>query len=158
MIALLDRRWAKPALAVGLAVAVLLAWTGLEALGSARGDLAVTAARARAGGAAPRALLPDGLAQTGDASALAAKLRGAALARRLLVERIAAVGPSVDAPAELAVDLSVSGPESDVLAFARAIETGRPAVRFSRWRLARTGRGETAIRLDARAVGYGEPR
>ncbi|MFD2499177.1 hypothetical protein ACFSTI_10520 [Rhizorhabdus histidinilytica] len=61
-------------------------------------------------------------------------------------------------PAELGADVTVSGPEADVLGFARAIETAHPAIRFARWRIGRTGPGETAIRLDARAMAVWEPR
>ncbi len=163
MIGWLDRRWALPALAVALLVATALAWAGLGALRHARADLAETTARAQAGARPPQPLLAEGLshreaARADAATALLARLGAAALQRHLLVERIMVEPESGEHPAELAAALILSGPETDILAFARAVEGGRPLVRFSQWRLARTGRAETAIRLEARAVGYWEPR
>jgi hypothetical protein len=150
-------------LAVAVAVASGLAWTGLAALREARADLTQLEAEARLGRLAPAPLLGSGLLHAAPdraaaSAALIAGLRRAAGERRLLVERLAASPPVEGVAAELGADLIVSGPETDILAFVRAVEAGRPAVRFLRWRLARTGPAETAIRLDAHAVGFWEAR
>lgn len=150
-------------LAVASMVAAGLAWSGLAALREARADLARIEGEARFGAVAPAPLLGPGLLHAAPdraaaSAALLAGLRRAAGERRLLVEALAASPPVEGVAAELGADLIVSGPEADILAFVRAVEAGRPAVRFLRWRLARTGPAETAIRLDAHAAGYAEVR
>lgn len=151
------------ALAAVLLAASFGAWTGLGALKAARGRLALVEQQAAAGAAAPQPLLTAGAAyheedRRAAAAALLASVRQAAAAQRLLVERIALSPPAEHMPAALSVDLGVSGSEADIARFARAIEGARPAIRFARWRIARTGRSETAIRLEARAVAWWEPR
>lgn len=148
------------ALGVAVVAAMALAWAGLAALASARSDRAALASQARQGALAPAPLLGEGLAfgadRTAATGALLDGLRRAAAARRLLVERLAGLPPVEGAPAELAAELVVSGPEADVFSFVHSVETARPAIRFASWRVMRTGPGETAIRLEARAVGYRE--
>lgn len=148
------------ALGAAVIVAAALGWAGLDALERARTDLATVDAQARIGALAPAPLLGEGLLHRASdraaaTAAMTAALRLAAADRRLLVERLAAL-PSTDP--ELSVELIVSGPEADVFHFARTVESARPAIRFARWRVARTGPSETAIRLEARAVGYREAR
>lgn len=154
-----------PLLVLGLALALLLAaaWTGLAALERSRLRLATIEAQAAAGSAARNPLLPAAATwhqpdRRAAETALLGVLRNAATERRLLVERVELPLPAERRPTELSVELSVSGPEADVLRFARTIEAGAPTIRFARWRLARTGRAETAIRLEARAVAWREPR
>ncbi|MBO9379365.1 hypothetical protein GG804_21565 [Sphingomonas histidinilytica] len=148
---------------LGLMLATGLAWAGLDALAAARARLWTVEARASAGAVPVKRLLPVEAShgqedrRTAEAALLAA-IRGAAADRRLLLERVAPVAADRALPAELGADVTVSGPEADVLGFARAIETAHPAIRFARWRIGRTGPGETAIRLDARAMAVWEPR
>lgn len=159
-------RW-TPATRIGAGLALLaaagLAWGGLHALKSARARLWTIEAKASAGAVPVRPLLPAGLSYAQEdrraaEAALLAAIRLEAADRRLLLERIVAVPADRTLPAELAADVTVSGPEDDVLRFARAIETARPAIRFARWRIARTGPAETAVRLEGRAMAVWEPR
>lgn len=151
------------ALGLGLLAATALAWTGLGAFERARGRLAEVEAMARAGAAPAQPLLPADLAygqedRRAAEAAMLATVRMAATERRLLAERIAPVPAAAGMPAELMIDITLSGAEADILHVARRLEAGRPAVRFVRWRIGRTGPAETAIRLDARAMAVWEPR
>lgn len=148
-------------IALGLAAATVAAGFGLDALGRARAELALLESRAQAGSRQPSPLLPEGLSYAAQDRAAAqmamlTAIRSAAAERRLLLEQVAP-GPKSDA-AELSIDVIVSGPEADVLHMVRRLEAGRPAIRFAFWRLARTGPSEPAIRLEARALGWWEPR
>lgn len=150
------------AIALGLALATIAAWYGLDRLARSRAELAFFESQVEAGKRPASPLLADGLlfAAKDHGAAQAAMLtaiRSAATERRLLVEQVAAVpvqGPS----AELAANIVISGPEADVLQAVRRVEAGRPAIRFAFWRLARTGPSETAIRIEARALGWWELR
>lgn len=166
MIRLSAWRW-TPACIAGLALVMLgsaaLAWFGLGALETARGRRATVEATAWAGGAPARPLLPAALSYPEEdrraaEAAMLATVRTAATERRLLTEAIALVPTDTAKPAELMVDITLSGAEADILHVARRLEAGRPAIRFVRWRIARTGPAETAIRLDARAMAVWEPR
>ena len=148
--------------AVGLVLlvmsAVALAWAGLRALRLARAQHALTVAMVDAGAAPVRPLLPAGYGLGGEQAAgegaMLAAIRAAAGERHLLLERAAPLPVDRNKPAELAVAVTVSGPEPDVLHFAHRLEAGRPAIRFRPWRLGRTGPSETAVRLEARALAY----
>lgn len=159
-------RW-TPLAGIGCALALLgaaaLAWAGLGALERARARLAEVEATARAGAVPAARLLPASLSYPEEdrraaEAAMLATVRTAATERRLLPERIALVPADTAKPAELMVDITLSGAEADILHVARLLEAGRPAIRFVRWRIARTGPAETAIRLDARAMAVWEPR
>lgn len=145
-------------LALLLVAAAALAWTGLRALQQARTRLALTEAMARAGAAPVAPLLPPGQAYSGDRAAaqtaMLAAIHAAAAERHLLLESAVPLPADRHKPAELAVAISVSGPEADILHFAHRLEAGRPIIRFRPWRLIRTGPAETAIRLEARAHAY----
>lgn len=151
-------------IAIGVIVlaSALAGWKGLDALAESRQRLATLTMQAKAGAAPSRPLLDAGLSH-GEADraaavgALAATARRAAAEHRLLVERIDPLPVDSAKPAELAVTISLSGPESDILQAARMIESGRPAARFAAWRLARTGRAETAVRVEGTLIGYWEP-
>lgn len=166
MIRLSALRWTPlTGAGVGLALvaATLLAWTGLEALEAARGRLATVEAMARAGASPAQPLLPAELSYPQEdrraaEAAMLATVRKAAAERRLLLEGITLVPADTAMPAELLVDITFSGAEADVLHVARVLEAGQPTIRFLRWRIARTGPAETAIRLDARAMAVWEPR
>lgn len=152
------------AAAIGALViaAMPLAWSGLDALAQSRGRLAMLEMQAKAGAAPSRPLLDTGLGHDDAERAaamrvLVATVRRLAAERRLLVERIDPLAMDNAGPAELALAVSLSGPEADILRAARAIEAARPATRFADWRVARTGRSETAVRLEGRLVGYWEP-
>nr|WP_047168705.1 hypothetical protein [Sphingomonas sp. Y57] len=159
-------RWtATTGIGAGLALLLAcgLAWAGLDALAKARERLWAVEARASAGVVPAQPLLPAEASHGQEdrrsaEAALTAAIRGAAADRRLLLERVAPIAADRALPAELAAEVTVSGSEADVLAFARAIETARPAIRFARWRIGPTGPAETAIRLDARAMAIWEPR
>ncbi len=93
-----------------------------------------TLAQLAAGPTPSRAIVADGHAiiAPGAAAAadlLSARLRAAAAKGGLLVEQAAAV-PS---PGLARVRLRVSGSEDAVIAFADAVERGRPAQRFAVW-------------------------
>jgi hypothetical protein len=143
-------------------VAAILAWTGIGFAKQARAQHALTAALARAGASPIHPLLPPGQGYRGERAAageaLLAAIRAAARERHLLLEQAALLPPDRHKPDELAIAMSVSGPELDVLHFAHRLEAGRPVIRFRPWRLARTGHGETAVRLDARALAYRDYR
>jgi hypothetical protein len=143
------------------ALSMPLAHFGLRSLERSRGDLLRLRMRAAMGSTVPQPLLPKGLGFAGRdraeaEKAFVASLRRAAADRRLLLERLAPQPANVRMPAELSADLILSGPEADVLAVVRSIESGRPLIRFAFWRLARTGTAETAVRLEARAIGWHE--
>jgi len=151
------------ALGLVLLGATLFAWFGLGVLEKTRGRLATVEAMARIGATPARPLLPVELSYPQEdrraaEGAMLATVRRAAADRRLLIERVALVPADRAKPAELLVDIALSGAEADILHVARMLETGRPAIRFARWRLARTGPAESAIRLDARAMAVWEPR
>ncbi len=158
---LTPRAWA--AIGTIVLISALLAALGLDALGDARLRLATLEMQARSGAAPSRAMLAAGLSH-GEADrpaavgALAATARRVAADHRLLVERIDPLPLDMAKPAELAVAVSISGPEADILQAARMIEGGRPAARFAAWRIARTGRAETAVRLEGTLIAYWEPR
>lgn len=164
-----------PTLRIGLAlgavvvVAAAFAWSGMSALRSARVDLALLESQASLGAVVSPPLLGEGELhpspnpRTASASEIAglrgayaamlASLREQVARRRLLVERLEG-WPLPAVPGEIPVAITVSGSEADVFEFVRAVETARPTVRFARWRVARTGPSETAIRFEALAVGY----
>ncbi|MBD3731571.1 MAG: hypothetical protein IE934_02460 [Sphingopyxis sp.] len=148
-------------LLVVVALSIPLAHFGLRSLERSRGDLLRLRMRAAMGSTVPQPLLPKGLGFAGRdraeaEKAFVASLRRAAADRRLLLERLAPLPANARMPDELSADLILSGPEADVLAVVRSIEAGRPLVRFAFWRLARTGPAETAVRLEARAIGWHE--
>ncbi|MES2497472.1 MAG: hypothetical protein V4618_15265 [Pseudomonadota bacterium] len=166
MIGLPAWRW-TPLTGLGLALAVIgstaLAWSGLAALEEARDRRATIAATAGAGASPALPLLPAALSYPQEdrraaEAAMLATVRKAAAERRLLVEAIVLVPADTAMPAELLVDLTISGAEADILHVARVLEAGQPTIRFVRWRIGRTGPAETAIRLDARAMAVWEPR
>ncbi|MBP8232345.1 hypothetical protein [Rhizorhabdus sp.] len=157
-------RYSRNRLAVLLtvvAVAIPAAWFGLANLERSRGDLLRVKMRAVMGRTVPQPLLPQGLGFAGRnraeaQAAFVSVVRRAAADRRLLLERLAPLPPNARMPAELSADLILSGPEADVLDVVRDLEAGSPLVRFAFWRLARTGPAETAVRLEARAIGWHE--
>ena len=57
-----------------------------------------------------------------------------------------------DRQALLSAEIAVSGSEADIRRFASLIESGKPAIRFERWHIARTADGEATVRIEARAV------
>ncbi|MGC6330362.1 hypothetical protein [Rhizorhabdus sp. FW153] len=164
MIRLSVPRYSRKHLALLLAVVALstpLAGLGLASLERSRGDLLRLRMRAAMGSTLPQPLLPKGLGFAGRdraeaQAAFVATLRRAAGDRRLLLERLAPLPANARMPAELSADLILSGPEADVLAVVRDLEAGSPLVRFAFWRLARTGPAETAVRFEARAIGWHE--
>jgi hypothetical protein len=150
-------------LVLALVVAVVAGWAGLGALANARARLAAVAALAARGSHPAPPLIAVGQAFAGAdraaaATAFAARIGAAASGHRLLVERMTMLPADAAKPALLAADIALSGGEPDLLAFVRAIEAGRPAIRFASWRLARTAPGEASVRLEARPVGLWEAR
>jgi hypothetical protein len=131
----------------GLAVAAACVPSATQAmrdLRAARADRA-TLAQLAAGPMPSRAIVADGsaLAARDPAAAadlLAARLRTLAGTGGVLVEEAAAV-PSLDL---VRVRLRVSGSEDAVIAFADAVERGRPTARFASWSMAARG-GQVAL-------------
>lgn len=123
-------------LAVGGALAVLLAWPAADAwfdLADARGEAAVLARATAAPAPAPAPLIErDRALRAADAAAARGALAGAirALAQRqsLLVEEVAPAAAPGDRLA--AVRFSLSGSEKAVLAMVEALEGDRPLARL----------------------------
>lgn len=138
----------------GLAAVLLLA----PATGQALGELAAARtehAQLRAEAAAPAVsgeMLPAGLAlSVADAAAgraaMMARVQALAKSGGVLVEEIRAVSM----PGRLAgLTIRVSGAEKAVLAFADALERGRPLVRLRSWRVEPVAGG--GVRLTGEAV------
>ncbi|AJP72173.1 hypothetical protein [Sphingomonas hengshuiensis] len=144
-----------------LAIGTLAGLAAMLVLAPATGGALGTLARARAErdrlaaeAANPEAIAP--LLATGlglgarDASAgratMAARVQTLAKAGGVLIEESAPVA----APARIAaLRLRVSGAEKAVLAFADALERGRPLVRLRRWRVEPIAGG---VRLTGEAV------
>ncbi|MFZ5707138.1 MAG: hypothetical protein ACOY5R_17940 [Pseudomonadota bacterium] len=157
-------RYSPRRLAALVAIVLLLclvAGLGLAVLERKRSALLRLDMRAAAGRLRAAPLLPQGLGFAGRdraqaQSAFVGTMRRATAERRLLLERLAPMPANDRMPAELSADLVVSGPQQDVLALIHILESGTPLIRFAFWRLSRTGPAETAVRLEARAVGWHE--
>ncbi|MFD1034328.1 hypothetical protein ACFQ15_06655 [Sphingomonas hankookensis] len=137
---------------IALGVAALLAiptHAALRDLAAARADrdaARTDAATPATGIAAATATFPADSAADAR-TRLAARVRANAAHGGVLVETL---DPDAAAPASLAVlTLRASGSEKAVLAFADALERGRPTVRLANWRLTAAPGG---VRLDARLV------
>ncbi|MDJ0278467.1 hypothetical protein QLH51_16850 [Sphingomonas sp. 2R-10] len=135
---------------IALGVAALLAiptHAALDTLAAARADrdAARVEATAPATFIADAAFPADGVADA--RTRMTARVRADAARGGVLVETLDA---DTTAPAPLAVlTLRASGSEKAVLAFADALERGRPTVRMAAWRLTAAPGG---VRLDARLV------
>lgn len=145
-----------PPLAVGAVVGVAVAAALIPSTVAALRDLRTarleraTLAQLAAGPTPTRAILVDGAAlvardRGAAADALAAALRARAVSSGLLVEGATPV------PYEglARVRLRLSGSEDAVIAFADAVERGRPVIRFAEWRLQAAG---GRVTLEAVAV------
>lgn len=82
-------------------------------------------------------------------AALISVLRDVSAREGLLVERLEAIRDR--RPPVVSARLVVSGDARHVLRFAEAVESRTPIIRFSRWHLAETGAGGSALRLEAEA-------
>ncbi len=147
--------------AAAIALSAAASWWGLDWLAAERHRLAAIEAMAQAGTRSPAPLIEDGMGfaggdRRGAVARFKDRLSVATTGHRLLVERIEALPVSPDRPALLAADIIVSGSEQDIRRFLRIVEGSKPAIRFERWQIARTGAGEAAIRFEARAVALWE--
>ena len=149
-------------LVVTTIAAAMTAALGLETLGRARARLAAIAVIAETGSQPAVPLAQPGVA-FGDRgrSAAVARFRHAlghaATQNRLLVERLEPLARESGRPGLLLADIALSGDEADIRRYLRSIEAARPAIRFTRWWLARAEAGQAAIRLDARALALWDP-
>ena len=140
--------------AAGLLGALLLAPAvggALGTLAAARAEREALRARAAEPAAVPPLLAPGLALRARDAAAaraaMAARVQALAKAGGVLVEDAAAV----QAPAGVAaLRIGVSGAEKAVLAFADALERGRPAMRLRAWEVAALPGG--GIRLSGELV------
>jgi hypothetical protein len=150
---------ARPAaiLAVSIPISAVVAWTGVDRLAYERRRLEAVEAIVQAGSRPIVPLISGNMAfaDPDRRSALArfgSQLEKAAADHRLLVERLDQISVKPDRQGVLMARIAVSGSESDILTFIRIVESGKPAIRFAPWRIARTARGESTIRIDARAL------
>ncbi|HVJ02775.1 MAG TPA: hypothetical protein VM662_11380 [Sphingomonas sp.] len=119
--------------AAGLAGALLLApatGTALGRLAAARAERDALRAEAAAPATLP-ALLAPGLS-VGAASEVTERVQSLAKAGGVLIEEAA---PKKAPAGVVALRVGASGPEKAVLAFADAVERGRPVMRLRGWRI-----------------------
>lgn len=124
-----------------------------DRLRAALGETAALAGQTRDGGGAyvVTQSLPDPGGVASGAAAPALRARDAEEARAVLDDRVRALAQDRvlqialtrgDAPVgRIGLGVRAVGPQADVLAFAAAIESGVPPMRFARWRLERHASG-----------------
>ncbi len=138
------------------------AWFGVHKLDVERNRLSRFEAMAEVGARPQAPLMAKGMvfADTKRHTAevlFTDQLTIAANRHRLLIERLKLAPLELDRQALMIADISLSGSEADVRRFAALIESGRPAIRFANWHIARTADGEATIRIEARAFALWAP-